>query len=214
VRPAVEQDAGHRPARGPVAAGGQFECLAEEPVAAGEVDQAGRPSAIGAGHGTWREPFAARFPSDDEVMAVGIAEGVHGSAQSVVGALVDVDQPGQRRSDPEVEPVTFGVERIRDGLLDLATGGRGESRGRGRIDGPPASPLAAGDGGAVGRVGLGGCHEALQVTESVAAVASRVDPVVAQAPGVAPCPDRVRVHAKKPGGLGDRQGRVRWSSGE
>ena len=42
VRPALEQDARHRAASGPVPAGGQFERLAEDPEATGQVDQARR----------------------------------------------------------------------------------------------------------------------------------------------------------------------------
>ena len=148
-------------------------------------------------------------------MTVGVAEGVDRGAECVVGTLVGVDQPGQRRGDPEVEPVALGVERIGNGRFDVATSCRGESGGRSGIDGAPSTPGAAGDGlGALDGAGLGCRHEALKITESIAPVASRVDPVVAQPARVAPRADRVRMHTKELGGLGDRQGRVRGSSGE
>ena len=51
-------------------------------------------------------------------------------------------------------------------------------------------------------------EEALQVTEAVAPVASRVDPVIAQPASVAPGSDRVRVHPQQACSLGDGQGRI------
>jgi hypothetical protein len=58
----------------------------------------------------------------------------------------------------------------------------------------------------VGR--LGRRQEPLEVAQAVAAIATGVDPEVTEPPGVAPGPDRVRVHAKQPRGLGDRKGGV------
>ena len=205
ARPAVEQDAGHRRATGPVPAGGELQGLAEDPEPTGQVDESGRVAALGARARTRGEAFAAGFPDRNEVMPVGVAQGVDGGTERLVGVLVDVDQPGQGGGDPEVEPMTLGVERVGDRLFDVVATGWREPGGRGRVDAAPAAPRSARDGRcALGGAGLGGGEEALEVTESVAAVAPRVDPVVAQPAGVAPGPDRVRMHAKEPGGLGDR----------
>ena len=60
-------------------------------------------------------------------------------------------------------------------------------------------------------------EEALQVAQPVPSIAPRVDPVVVEAPGVTPCPDRVRMHAQDLGGLrhGERRvGRSRVERGE
>ena len=149
------------------------------------------------------------------MMTVRIAEGVDRGTERLVGILVDIDQPGQRRGDTKVEPMALGVEGVGHRLFDDVTGRRAEPGGRGGVDAATASPRPARDRrGAVGQPGLGGGQEALQVTETVAPVASRVDPVVAQPARVAPRSDRVRMHAEQPGGLGDRQGRVRGSGGE
>ena len=64
-------------------------------------------------------------------MAIGVAQGVDGGAERLVCVLVDVDQPGQGRGDPEVEPVTLGIERVSDGLFAVATTGGREFGGRG-----------------------------------------------------------------------------------
>ena len=118
VRPAVEQDAGHRvrgrsgPGRRPVRA----------PCRGSRSDRAGRPGGairrLRAGDRARREALAAGLPGHHEVMAVGIAEGVDRGAERLVGVLVDIDQPGQRRGDTEVEPMALGVERIGDRLFD------------------------------------------------------------------------------------------------
>ncbi len=85
-------------------------------------DRAGRPGGsdprLRAGDGAGCEPFAAGLPGHHEVMAVGIAEGVDRGTERLVGVLVDVDQPGQRRGDTEVEPVALGVERVGHRLFD------------------------------------------------------------------------------------------------
>ena len=163
-----------------------------------------------------REAFAAGLPDRHEVMPVGIAEGADRGTERLVGVLVDVDQPGQRRGDTRGR--ADGARRragrpraVRRPDASASRTGRaalGSTRAR-----PPHGRLAAGVAPSAS-AGLGGGQEALEVTEPVASVASRVDPVVAQPAGVAPRSDRVRVHAKQPGGLGDREGRVRGSSGE
>ena len=125
-------------------------------------------------------------------------------------------QPGERRTaTDEVEPMPLGVERVRPSPSRARRAPRRGSRwplgvaaagGRRRV---PDRPRPA-----AGRVRLGRGEEPLQVAEPVAPVAPRVDPEVAEPPGVAPGPDRVRVHAEQPGGLGDRQGRVDGSGRE
>ena len=111
--------------------------------------------------------------------------------------------------------MALGVERVGHRLFDDLTRRRANRAAAAGVDAATAAPRPARRRrGAVGRAGLGGRQEALEVTEPIASVASRVDPVVAQPAGVAPGSDRVRVHAKQPGGLGDRQGRVRGSGGE
>ena len=87
------------------------------------------------------------------------------------------------------------ARRVRRAAAARAAAGRGRAvtfRDRWR---PPAGALGRGE-------------EPLQVAEPVAAVAARVDPVVAKAAGVAPCPDRVRVDAEQAGGLRDREGGI------
>ena len=68
-------------------------------------------------------------------------------------------------------------------------------------------------GRAVGRV-LGGGEEPLEVPEPVAAVAARIDPVVAQPAGIAPRPDGVRVDAQQAGGLRHREGGIDGTGGK
>ena len=87
-------------------------------------------------------------------------------------------------------------------------GAAGGERGRGQRRATPAGREDRRRGGDVERADLGRGQEPLQVAHPVAPVATLVDPVVAQPAGVAPGPDRVRVHAEQSGGLGDRQGRV------
>ena len=58
------------------------------------------------------------------------------------------------------------------------------------------------------RTDLRGREEALEISKSVPSIAPRVDPVVAQPARVAPGPDRVGMHAKQAGRLGDGKGRV------
>ena len=56
-------------------------------------------------------------------------------------------------------------------------------------------------------------EEPLEVAQPVAAVAAVVDPVVAEPAGLAPRPDRVRMHAKDTRRLRDRQRRVARTRG-
>lgn len=58
----------------------------------------------------------------------------------------------------------------------------------------------------IGRVLAG--QEAMEVTEAVAAIAARVDPVIAKSPGVTPRANRVRVNAQDLCGACDAERRV------
>ena len=74
----------------------QFEGLAEDPETTGKVDQPdARP--LRARYGSGCETLAAGLPGHHEVMAVCVAEGVDCRPERLIGVLVDVDQPGQRR---------------------------------------------------------------------------------------------------------------------
>ena len=100
----------------------------------------------------------------------------------------------------------FGVA-----LRPVARGGRRRQSGGGR-----AQDLAPGDARwqitnrSAGRRG----QEALQITQPVAAIAARVDAVVAQPPRVAPGPHRVRMHAEQACSLGHGQRGIDGAIGE
>jgi hypothetical protein len=222
--PAVGQDGGpgavpalaeeHRREGQPTgaAAAGLLERLAEDPIGPGEVDEPRPDDRIGVSLGSWRQPVAADLPDRDEVMSERPADRLRGRLQDVLLVVRRRDQPGERRGDAQVEAVALDIERIGTGGSELVTPGRGEAGDGGGVDGSPAAPRPCReDRRAVGRTGLRGGHEALQVPEPVAAVTARVDPVVAQATRVAPRPDRVRMHAQELRGLGDRERRVGWS---
>ena len=143
-------------------------------------------------------------------MAVRVPDRMDRGAQRAVGVVGAVDEAADRPSHGQVEVVTLGIERIGGGCPAPWSSRRSEARARRRVDRPPSAPGPASVGrGPVGSALLGGGKEALQISQSVSPVAPRVDPVVAQASGVAPGPDRVRMHAEETGGLGYRQGRVR-----
>ena len=108
----------------------------------------------------------------------------------------------------DIEPMPLGVERVGPGCDDLGARRLNRAAALGSTRARPPQLARRGGARALGGTGLGGGQEALEVTQPVAPVATRIDPVVAQPAGVAPRSDRVRVHAKEPGGLGDREGRV------
>ena len=72
-----------------------------------------------------------------------------------------------------------------------------------------AAPDRAAVDGRADRRSLGRIHEPLQIAEPVAAVAARVDPVIAQPALIAPRPDGVRVDAEQSSRLGHAKGRIR-----
>ncbi len=205
-----QEQTGQRCVAGARAPDGQTEDAAEDPVPARQLDQPMRIGDIGGGRRSRQHPIAAELPGDDQVMAIGVPDGGDRCEECLVGILAGVDQPADAGRDGQVEPVALGVERIAPCEVQPVAAASREAWGRGRVHGPPAAPRAGrGLRRAVHRPGLGGGQEPLQVTDPVAPIATRIDPVVPKPPGVAPCPDRVRVDAQQPGGLGDRQGGVR-----
>ena len=209
---AFEQDPRHRRAAASFHPRGELEGPAEDPVPTGQIDEPDRPSDVGGSDGAWREAFAVRFPGGHEVMPIGVAERTDGRSERLVRILIRVDEPGDRRRDGQVELISLCIERVGRERLGSSAGGRGEPGGRRRIDPPPAPALPGRDGWiALGGRGLRRREEALEITEAIAPVSARVDPVIPEPAGVAPGADRVRVDTKQPGGLGDRQGRIRWA---
>src|SRR5206468_1306253 len=113
------------------------------------------------------------------------------------------DDPRQGPERAEVGPPSEPLAVARDRGTVAVVGSPGEAGG---VTGRTVAWLTGGRPG-IGRV-LGRSEEPLQVADPVAAIAARVDPVVAQAPGIAPGPHSVRVDAQEPGGLRHREGRV------
>ena len=112
-------------------------------------------------------------------------------------------EPGRQRGDlgqigEQVEPGRRLGQRLARRRRAVAAAA---ARGRSRLD------------GAGGRSGLRRREEPLEVVQPVAAVTALVDPVVAEPAGLAPCPDRVRMHAKDTRRLRDRQRRVARTRG-
>ena len=159
---------------------------------------------VGAALARGNEALAAELVDRRRPEVAALADDQRRLAQNIV------ERPGS----PAIRPSADSVPR---------SARRRSARDRsGRASRPVAS---CGGGGAVagdrpGRPGrglrrvLGRGEEALEIAEPVAAVAARVDPVVAQAAGVAPGPDRVRMHAEQAGGLRHREGGIDRTGGE
>jgi len=115
---------------------------------------------------------------------------------------VDDRIPDRRRRQ-----VAEGPDQRQDGrLLEIDRQGDGRAAEAGPA--PPVSACLPG-GAALGAIGAGqGRDEALQVADSIAPVTARVDPVIAQPPGIAPGADRIRMDAKDVRGPGDGERRV------
>ncbi len=196
---AGQDHAGQRRLAGAGAPGGHAQDAAEDPVPARQVDQSVGIGHVGGGRRSRRQPIATELPGDDEVVAVRVADGGHRCPQCVVGILAGVDEPAERGGEGQVQLVALGVERVAARGCQPVASSPGEARCGGRVHGAPAAPRAGGGGRyTLDGAGLGGGQEPLQVTDPVAAIATRVDPVVAQAPGVTPRPDGVRVDAQQP----------------
>ena len=205
-----DEHAGQRSAARPPVTGGEVQRPTEDPERARHVHQAADRARLRGRDGSRHQPHADELPDRHQVMPVRIAERLADGEQDVVGVVACVDQAGQRRRDLQVEVMTLDVERIGTGDRELRPA-RGREAGDGRrVDRASSAPRPGRHRRhAIRRPRLGGGHEPLQVAQPVAAVTARIDPVRAQPAGIAPRPDRVRVHAKQPRGLGDREGRVR-----
>ena len=206
-----QQQTGQRCSAGAFTSAGEVEGAAEDAEPGREVDRAKRPGEIHAGDGAGREAIAASLPYDDEMVAIGVADRPHRCLEHVVGIVIRVDQAAEHRRDGQVEVMALSVERVGPRRFELTASGPREPCRRCRIDRPPAAPRPGRGGRTLGGAGLGGRQEALQVAQSIASVAPWIDPVVAQPARIAPGPDRVRVYAEQPGGLGHRQGGIHGS---
>ncbi len=215
ARVIAQEDGRQGAAAAPVTAGGEGHRPAEEARSQRDVQETlrtGHRAELRAGHRTRRQVIALHLPNDDKVVAVGVTDGPCHRVEGIVRVVRRVDRAGDGRQDRQVELVALRVERVGWRRERLTPPPAREPRGGRRIDRPPAAPGAGRRGGdAVDGTGLGRCQEALEIAQPVAAVAARVDPVVAQPAGVAPRADRVRMDAKQPSGLGDRQRRIGWS---
>ena len=130
--------------------------------------------------------------------------------------LPDADQRGAGRdADPVARLVERRVHAAREGR-DLGEVGEEVDAG-GRVAERPLRQVRDAPQRAVGHARLGDRgrgvrrrrrEEPLQVDEPVATVAAIVDPVVAEPAGLAPRPDRVRVHAQHVRRLRHRQRRI------
>ena len=189
------------------------------PKSRGSSDEP-RRAAAGAGAGC--EPFAPELEDRDGPVRAVVADRRAASdrATATVAAVAAIRVSSSSRSAIGVlaaAPIV-AFRRRRRRSRDRGATSRAARSPRPRaaaLEPRPAvaAPRRSGVGGALGQAALGRGEEALEVAQPVAAVAAGVDPVVAEPAGVGPCPDRVRVHAQEPRGLGDRQGRVDRTGG-
>ena len=204
---------------GSAAAGRQLERPAEDAEARGRSTsrrRAASASAIGPRRRAGRRGAPRPRPGDGRRRR-GCVAAADARASSSVVAGVD---PAGRATAATVRSSRWRSASSGSALRRGSSGGRPRAArtaaARCRVDAAPAAPRAGRRRSRRRRrAGLGGGQEPLEVAQPVAPVAARIDPVVAQPAGVAPGPDRVRMHAKQPGGLGDRQGRVggSWTEG-
>ena len=215
ARVVAQQDGGEGPAAAAVPAGGESQRPTEQAGSQRDIEETlgtAHRAELGTRHRPRRQVIALRLPDGDEMVAVRVTDGPDHRVEGLVRVVGRVDRAGDRRQDRQVELVPLGVERVRRRRQRLAPPAAGEPGGGRGIDRPPAAPRAGRRGGdAVDRAGLGRREEALEIAQPVASVAARVDPVVAQPARVTPGPDRVRMDAKQPSGLGDRQRGIGWS---
>ena len=155
---------------------------------------------VGAGH----EPALPDGPHGDKLVVVAVADQADGTREVVVEVLATPREAGQSVEDTQVAGMTFDVERVGgDGSLE---GGGVAASGRPVVGRATLGVRAM--GATFGRADLRRGQEPLEIAQPVAPVAARVDPVVAQAPGIAPRPHRVRMHAEQACRLGHGEGRV------
>ena len=190
-----------------VGIGGGRQGGAEDAERPGTIDEALRPDVLGPRHRVWNEAVVSQLPDRDEVVVVCVADEGGGPGEILVEVGGVTGESRDRIEEGQVHGVPLGGERvgrwprpvrrpaIRDGSESMSAAPAaetGDGRRAGRIRGP----------------GLRCREELLQVAQAVATVAARVDPVVTQSTGVAPGPDRVRMHPQQAGSLGDGQGRI------
>ncbi len=195
-----------------VAGRGRAERLAEDAERLRPLDQPLGPRGVGDRDGPRDQPLVTELPERHEVVVVGIADQRHGALEIGVQVGGLARQPGDLVDQLEVQrvavraakPVRMPRARGRRAMV----GATGRERGRGQRRASPARREDRRRCGEVERADLGRGEEPLEVAHPVAAVTALVDPVVAEAAGITPGPDRVRVHAKEACGLGDGQGRV------
>ena len=175
----------------------------------------------GRGHGPQDERVAAPLVGGNAEVAVRALDQGHRGGQHPVEVPPARRQRGELCDHAQVEAVPFPFERVETvpregerlgtasivppsgGSCDASTHAVG-GLGRVTICGHRFAPRRV-----VARVGrLRRGEEPLEVAQPVAAVTTRIDPVVAKPALVAPGPDRVRVDAQQPGGLRHGQGGV------
>ncbi len=197
-------------ATSPAAHDGVGEGLPEHPEGAGPVGQA-VPGTGRTGADPRDEPLAAELPDRHEAVVAEVADRRRGGRQVLVEVAALRGQPGQRIDEGQLRRLVVGVveRRRRGGSRRRDIGRQDEARAA-----PPAGSVADRDAAHLRGIDLGRGEEALEVALAVASVTARIDPVVAQATGVAPRPHGVGVHAEEAGGLGDRQRRVGGTGGK
>ena len=148
--------------------------------------------------GARHELVVDQLPRGNELGGGRFAEHVHNLVQGTIDIAGRSGQAHQLGDDRQVEAAVTEVRIVWHGQIGQAR--RGWSA-------PTAVAIPPGDsaGKITDRTAGRGRQEALEVAEAVTPVAARIDPVVAQPAGVAPRPNRVRVHAEQPCRLGDGQ---------
>ena len=187
------------PRRGRRSRAGSSTSRVDAAAGAGDRDAAARRGARrsrprGAGRGSQIAAAASPRATDAVDPAPAIRARATSRSRSIPWRLAG-SSIAARRSD---RPGDAGRRRTVRGSRRLAPRSR---RRRSR-------PRRPGAGVPIRESALGGGEEPLEVAQPVAPVAARVDPVVAKPAGVAPGPDRVRVHAEEASGLRHGEGRV------
>ena len=151
----------------------------------------------------------AELPDGDQGVVEPVTDDRHRRREVVIEVFAATGEASQPIEDLEVLRVAFALERIGQDE-QLATRGSSPATSAtvvvfSRAGGPRALPVSL-----IATIGadLGCGEEALEVAQTVPTITPGIDPVVAQTTGIAPGADRVRMHAKQSGCLGDRQGRV------
>jgi hypothetical protein len=148
------------------------------------------------------------------VVVVRVVDRLDGRGEDLVHATTHVragpaGDDGELADQLEVALAAVTLEGVfagRDSGEGMGTGATG-ARMTAHVAAPSAVAVSARRRG-VGGTARGSGEEPLQVTQSVAAVATRVDAVIAETAGVAPGTNRVRMNAEKPCGLRDGEGCV------